>query len=256
MTMYAWATPAFVNGSPVDHTWVTTFDNNQQNYVDENAVIVAGEDYWFCWGSYHPTGTGLGNQPGNLPFATCLVVPNVDSNTSHAARGTIFTYGVDGVCHQLANQVLYATGPTPMTVRNARGYMASTFIYGTYGLQNSAWASKVQSCSSPSGGGGGLSLAPGGILPVDDFEKHARTVLVADPLLLNKLLALRADVHSFAGQKIPGSIPPNAATLNARNQHLIQQAAVLLGPQKFELVFGFPPDQEINLVDPAVNSGP
>ena len=30
-------------------------------------------------------------------------------NEFFPARGTIFTYGVDGVCHQLANQAHYAT---------------------------------------------------------------------------------------------------------------------------------------------------
>ena len=64
-------------------------------------------------------------------LAKCLVAPNANSQTVAAARGTIFTYGIDGVCHQLANQVLYATGigaVAPLTVRNARGYIASTFL--------------------------------------------------------------------------------------------------------------------------------
>ena len=26
-SLYAWAVPAFSAGSPVDHTWVTTYDN-------------------------------------------------------------------------------------------------------------------------------------------------------------------------------------------------------------------------------------
>jgi hypothetical protein len=259
----AWVVPAFSSGSPVDHTWVTTYDNRQTVYPDVSQVAQAGESYFYCWGSFHPRGgtpgnaTGyLGEQNGDLQLAKCLVKPNADSRTDAAGRGTIFTYGVDGVCHQLANQVLHATGiggAKPLTVRNARGYMASTFVYGTYGLQSSAWANKLVSCGAPS-----ASLtAPTGAMTMpglpDDFETRAREVLGSeDPKLLSDLLTLRADVHRFAAQKWPGFTSPSAAALNARNQHLIEQAAKLLGPQKFTAIFGFAPDQKIDLVDPDV----
>jgi hypothetical protein len=36
--------------------------------------------------------------------------------------------------------------------------------------------------------------------------------------------------------------------------NLIDQAALLLGPKNFERVFGFPPGEKINLVDPSVMS--
>jgi hypothetical protein len=32
VNLYAWATPAFINGSPVDHTWVATYDNRETAY--------------------------------------------------------------------------------------------------------------------------------------------------------------------------------------------------------------------------------
>src|SRR5271166_2982783 len=146
--LYAWAAPAFTTGSPVDHTWVTTYDNRINPYPDERAVVVAGQFYWYCWGDFHSQGGTpanpdglLGQQDGDLALAKCLVTPNADSRTVPAARGTIFTYGIDGMCHQLASQVLYATGSGAvkrLTVSAARGYMASTFIYGTHGLQHSS----------------------------------------------------------------------------------------------------------------------
>lgn len=146
-TLFAWVVPAFTSGSPVDHTWVTSYDNRATAYSNDQQVAAAGECYWYCWGSFHATGgtpgnpTGfLGTQVGDLAMAQCLVQPNADSRNVPAARGTIFIYGVDGVCHQLANQVLYSTGigAQPMTVHGARGYAASTFLYGTYGLQHVA----------------------------------------------------------------------------------------------------------------------
>ncbi|SDA87876.1 hypothetical protein [Mesorhizobium qingshengii] len=263
VTLHAWATPAFVGGSPVDHTWVTTYNNQQHHYANAAAVAAAGKDYWFCWGSYHPTGgtpgnqTGtLGKQSGHLALARCLVQSNADSATVPAAQGTILIYGIDGVCHQLANQVLYATTGTLLTVKKARGYGASSFLYGTYGLRHAAWASKIQHCLGTSalvaGGAGGVTKMQG--LP-DDFEEHARSVLGdEEPELLAKLLSLKGEVQNFTAQRIPGFAPPSAETINARNQHLIDQAALLLGPKHFERVFGFPPGEKINLVDPSVTS--
>ena len=156
--LYAWAVPAFIDESPVDPTWVTSYDNRTQNFADIAAVIAANQDYWFCWGDYHAKGgtpsspSGfLGSQSGDLNVARCLVQPNADCSSTYAARGTIFTYGVDGVCHQLANQVLYSTragGAQPLTVAKARGYWVSTAIYGTYGLQHAAWSGKIAACTA------------------------------------------------------------------------------------------------------------
>lgn len=265
-TLYAWAVPAFTSNSPVDHTWVTTYDNRKNAYANDADVAAAGEFYWYCWGSFHPAGgtpnnrTGfLGEQPGNLAFAQCLVEPNADSRTVPAARGSIFVYGVDGVCHQLANQVLYATGAggaTPLTVSKARGYMASVFIYKTYGLQETAWLNQIAKCGGQPPKESPMAAAAKGppiSAPPDQFEAHAREVLKKDdPKLLTDLLALRSDVQRFSAQPWPGLTSPDAETLNARNQHMLSQAALLLGPQKFEAIFGFPPDQKVDLVDPNI----
>ncbi|WP_210208666.1 hypothetical protein, partial [Rhodoplanes roseus] len=252
VTLYAWAVPAYFTDSPVDHTWVTTYDNRQSAYQTDAQVAAAGEDYWYCWGSFHPTGGTpinsdgfLGQQGGNRALAECLVQPNADSSTVPAARGTIFTYGVDGVCHQLANQVLFATGTggqPQLTVKLARGYFASSFIYGPWGLQHTAWVNKIAACSGAAAppsvlAAGGAALAG----PPDDFEARAREVLgPGDPKKLSDLMALRTDTRRFAAQAWPGAAP-SAETLNARNQHLIDQAAALLDPREFEAIFGFPP---------------
>jgi hypothetical protein len=47
-TLYAWATPAFSSGSPVDHTWVTTYDNRVNAYPAIADVIAANQLYWYC----------------------------------------------------------------------------------------------------------------------------------------------------------------------------------------------------------------
>ncbi|WP_316229472.1 hypothetical protein [Bradyrhizobium sp. SZCCHNR1070] len=266
-TLYAWTVPAYSSGSPVDHTWVTTYDNRTSVYQTDADVIAAGQFYWYCWGSFHPTGgtpvnpTGfLGSQGGNLAFAQCLVLANADSRTTPAARGTIFVYGVDGVCHQLANQVLYATGSattSALTVRGARGYMVSTFLYGTYGLQHAAWAAKIAACSSvrlpPQAGGMAMTAASTGPSAPDEFERHAGQVLgAANPKLL-ELLRLRSDVHQFVARAWPGTGQPSADALNARNQHMLDEAAKLLDPAEFKAIFGIDPGDKIDLVDPGIS---
>ncbi len=265
-TFYSWVVPAYTANSPVDHTWVTTYDNRVNPYPDDAAVVAAKRDYWYCWGDFHPAGKIPGNptgfldsQSGQLTIARCLVTSNADSEKAPGARGTIFNYGMDGVCHQLANQVLYATKSSsrpPLTVKKARGYGASTFLYGVYGLQAAAWRNKLHNCAGVDPlamiqqQGGNVAMTE----PVDDFEVHARAVLADEPELLGKLLALRSEVQVFMAQKLPGFAPPEPATLNARNQHLLDQAAILLGPETFEKVFGMPANAKIDLVDPSIAS--
>jgi hypothetical protein len=259
-TLFAWACPAFTTGSPVDHTWVTTYDNRTHADQNDPQVAAAGESYWYCWGSFHAAGgtpvnpTGfLGSQVGDLTVAQCLVQANADSQHVYAARGTIFTYGKDGVCHQLANQVLYSTGTggaRPMTVQGSRGYQASIFVYGTYGRQHVAWVNKVSSCGAPQvlTAAGGIPMAG----PPDEFEARARQVLGdSDPETLAKLLALRVEAQRSVAIRPPGA-PLSAEALNAQNQRVFDEAARILGPRKFEEIFGFPPGAKIDLVDPTI----
>ncbi len=240
--LYAWARPAFFSQSPVDHTWVTNYDN----HLDQNPN---DSDYWYCWGDFHtpnsPAPRLLGNQNGTLDLARCLVQSNVPSTTNIDARGTIFSYGKDGVCHQLANQVLYATGGRqhPLTVFGARGYPKSLFIYGTYGLQQQqAWNVKSQFCTT---------RYPMGVHPMseqpDNFKQYARQ-FITNEQQLNGLLQLREDrQHALFNMEAA-----TANDINEGNQYLLDRAAELLGNQLFEKVFGTPPDDRTNLVNPEI----
>ena len=90
----------------------------------------------------------------------------------------------------------------------------------------------------------------------DDFETHARRVLEPhDRKLLNELLALRAEAQHDAKRLQPGEPLPTAETLNSRNQQFLDRAAQLLGSEKFVKIFGFPPYQKLDLVDPGMLGG-
>ena len=88
----------------------------------------------------------------------------------------------------------------------------------------------------------------------DDFEQQAMAVLGAGDPKLADLLRLRGDVLRFAAQAWPGTGQPSAEALNARNQHLLNEAAKLLPKDQFEAIFGFPPGETIDLVDKSVSS--
>lgn len=263
--LYAWAVPGLFGISPVDHTWVTTYDNRTDLLESVQRVIEAQQYFWFCWGDFHAQGgtpatkTGpLGEAEGDLAQARCLVQPNVSSNAVQAARGTIFRYGLDGVCHQLANQVLYASGSDgapPLTVARARGYMFSSFRYGAYGANNAAWTKKRDACGAGGRTAGGERRRKRMTRKPDDFETRAREVLKGqDRALLPKLLALRTQTQRLSSHQWSKAHAPAAAEINTRNQEMFDRAADLLGPENFQKIFGAPAYEEVNLVDPKVLS--
>jgi hypothetical protein len=143
MAVYAWVKNAYIKGNfLLDHTWVTSYDIYAQQYSSINQVMNANEQYWFSKGDFwsvsrmkRPIVQGVSSGAEN-----CLVGPN-----NKAASGTIHTYGIDGVCHQVANQVLYAA-VGPLTVSAARGYTLSSALYGTYGRNELEWAQARDHC--------------------------------------------------------------------------------------------------------------
>lgn len=82
----------------------------------------------------------------------------------------------------------------------------------------------------------------------DDFEARASEVLQARSDLLSQLISLRSDCQLSLSQL--ALLAPSAATLNENHQLYLDRAAELLGPKYFEEVFGYPPGQRIDLIDP------
>jgi hypothetical protein len=269
-TLYAWALPALFGGSPVDHTWVTDFDPRIKSYPTINDVIAASANNWFCWGSYHQKGGTpqyadgfLGSIAADFSLATCLVTSNLPSSGNPPAQGTIFHYGVDGVCHQLANQVLWSSNGAsggPLTVSLARGYHVSTFLFGTYGLQHSAWQTKSLGCSTGIGNlivRGTLSQSMDAT-DSDDFEQQASALLIQPEAAerLQRLLELRRTAvrtsEAMRSRMSTEMFAPSGDELNAHYNNVLRQAATLLKPEEYRALFGFEPGEVVNLVDPAM----
>src|SRR5262245_38770350 len=83
-------------GLPFDHTYVTS----------------SVGDRWGCKGRERG-GRIICRGSGDLTFARCLACPDGRAVT---------TYGVTGVCHQIANRILYPAG---ILVDRASGYNRS-----------------------------------------------------------------------------------------------------------------------------------
>jgi hypothetical protein len=266
-TLWAWATPTPYAHSPVDHTWVTDYDNRidepPANIAD---VIGASENYWFCWGSFHERGDSpeapagsLGSMSGNIALAHCLCASNAPSASDKPTCGTIFLYGIEGVCHQLANQILWSTasgGNPPLTVSSARGYGASTFFYGTYGLQHNAWAARKAACGkvSTAASGSSSTTMSGSPSPNDDeFAEKAATVLSKGSAdnKLPALLALRRQAQEklLAAQR---ETRVSAGALNEMHRFFLTRAATLLNDAEFVDIFSIAKSDipNVELVDP------
>jgi hypothetical protein len=99
---------------------------------------------WDCFGR-DDNGAMICTGSGSSKFANCL--SQVDSKAG-------IVYGINGVCHQAADRILYPAG---LTVALAGGFPQSLFFFGVYGLFG--WPEKLSGCLPPPGGEG---APPGG----------------------------------------------------------------------------------------------
>lgn len=246
MDVLVWVTPAAVTGSPVDHTWVTSYDSNTSVLMDLNAVIANGQFYWFCWGRFYVN--GIPRRPlltaTTTSTSNCLVGAN-----SPTERGTIQWYGIHGVCHQVANQVIY---PTRQRVSAARGYRASSAIWGSYGISDRAWNERRRQCAT-----GVSSLSPH-FMSARILYTRARYYLGAESRIpqelerQRKLLLDDIDDIGFARKGVSERTPDRVKALNLRIATFLGNAISLLDDRNeiFVKLFGVEPDVEINLIDP------
>ena len=93
----------------------------------EHTYVISDAGHrWACHGSADGgRETCVGS--GHADLAACLAQPN-------ALAGII--YGVTGVCHQIANRILW---PADVRVDQAIGYRFSSAVYGQYGALSWHW---------------------------------------------------------------------------------------------------------------------
>jgi len=236
--LYAWVGP-LSSDAQADHTWVTSYETPEQPYPDIEAVIKAGECYWYCCDGYRPAGADgrharglIATSPRNMESARKMCAPN-----EPRAHEAFLQYGIDGICHQVSNRVLASAGRSAATVSLARRYWFSNFVFGTYGRGAAAKSGIALHAFPP---------------PVDEFERHFYDMLGLyanlQPLrrirdeLGRRLDALRGELPklgALAAQRVNGEIKGH-----------LEKVRAVLAPGEYARLFGEPPGGEVCLVDP------
>lgn len=250
VSLYAWANP-LRHLHLADHTWVSTYD--------APSGCPPPTDYWYCTGACHPTGAGttaraLRTGRADLALAHCIAQPNV--STFHPGPATAgIHYGIDGVCHQISNRVLFATSIVgdSLTVSGAHGYHASRFLSGKYGSNVAQWHQLLRRCT-------GTPAARSGDEPMDDLEQmiaealgpnYDRTKLDGVRAVQAELIARKdvLDAEVQRGERAGGAYAD--AVNDLLNEHLTEVANIL-GAEDYRRVFQLEPGEPISVVDPRV----
>lgn len=234
---------------------MTSYDIRLSPYANVGQVLNANECYWFCRGDFWSTPRVPEPLVYGIPTsgaAACLVVPN-NRNES----GTVLVYAIDGVCHQVANQVLYVTANIPvgrpLTVSKARGYTLSSLLYGTYGRREQEWDQARINC---------------GVKPINAWRRRGLTSLLSrrmayclntstnDPNVMDlerrrRALLLEIDTIGFRQQLPNETVQQRVAELNFAINNFLREAEEFLPDDNHLLrVLGIERSQEAFVIDP------
>lgn len=195
--------------------------------VDHTYVLSDGFT-WGCWGR-SSGGHAVCNGNGSATSSNCL-----SQTSSHAG----IVYGVTGVCHQTANRILY---PARVLVSGARGYGASSFMYGTYGLNAIEWILRRNRCmgTKASGKAGTAKAGAGGtkdqkfLMQVENLYTKAAQKATTP----NAVRALDAAPQAILGKEL-GLFTEYRLGKKVAGKHISRlvgsQAALLINKQKYD----------------------
>lgn len=167
--------------------------SDPSRYADHTYVVFHNpETRWGCFGR-DQGGTKLVSDRGHFK--------NADQASEPSGQAGII-YGITGVCHQAANRILKGAGSLKL-VRDAKGYWASHFMYGAYGI------------------GGGFEMEFENLANMDELKKVQG---YDKALLLNKI-----DVQFAIKNKLN----------NPLEEAKVLQLAKILTEHKYEIQYHF-----------------
>jgi hypothetical protein len=261
--LWSWAAAMVYPVDDWDHTWVTDYGSLTTSRRK------AAKDYWYCGGKYHGSAHAaqLRRARADLRFARCIAAPNLRGCwRGNPALGGIY-YGVTGVCHQIANRVLFATSfhpdghHQPITVCGARNYLATLIGFdGPYGSTIAEWEERVAHCMimadiAVTRDEENRPVLPGG--PMDNLESVVKDRL-GDEYDADKAVDISIMQRAFARDRelLIQQIETRALTarqyareFNALLTKYLVQIESILGPENYRRAFdGVPPDAPV--VDP------
>jgi hypothetical protein len=225
---------------------VTSYDIRVNNYSDINQVISAQENYWYCKGVFHSHGDFIGKINYSSPYSNCLVT----SNDSINGNGSIIRYGIDGVCHQVSNQVLYRSkNPfNNLRVDKSRGYKLSSLIFDTYGLNKDIWRQNKINCSINTFTKNQKSLLS---IRANSFAKKRNINMNIIKDLEQKRLILLTSLESegIATKNITESVNQRVEKMNLLIHEYTINASNLVDNDLYEYIFGIEPGVRIDIID-------
>ena len=246
MQLYVWRKRTPIALYLADHTWVTSYDIRTNNYSDIDQVISAQESYWYCKGDFHSHGDFIGKINYSSPYANCLVTPNNSIN----GNGSIIRYGIDGVCHQVSNQVLYRSkNPfSNLRVDKARGYKLSSSIFETYGLNKDMWQQNKINCLSNTFTKNQKSLL---MIRANEFaRKHNINMNIIKDLENRRLMLLTSlESEGTAIRGITESVNQRVEKMNLLIREYTITASNLINNDFYKYIFGIEPGVRIDIID-------
>lgn len=240
--LYVWKRP--VKGSRLDHTMVT-------DYATFSMEPIPAVNYWYCWGVAHNTGDRFNSKEADLDLAICISTPNVHPD-DHA--GILGPYGFHGVCHQVANRVLYATKSDtnrPITVDGAHGYIFSKYLYGEYGTGTPGWEHHLSICGGSTtmtiddGGNGGMAIFSPIEKDLTDAQKKSLFLIHDELLSEKKILEDRVMGEEINGEEFANQVNQLMTTK-------MREIAKIIGDAAYEQIFKQSPDEPVAVMDPEI----
>ena len=225
---------------------LNAYDIRTNNYSDIDQVISAQESYWYCKGDFHSHGDFIGKINYSSPYANCLVTPNNSIN----GNGSIIRYGIDGVCHQVSNQVLYRS-KNPLNnlrVDKARGYKLSSLIFETYGLNKDMWQQNKINCLSNTFTKNQKSLL---MIRANEFaRKHNINMNIIKDLENRRLMLLTSlESEGTAIRGITESVNQRVEKMNLLIREYTITASNLINNDFYKYIFGIEPGVRIDIID-------
>ncbi len=248
-TLVAWAAPLWDSVRVANHTWVTTYES-------PTTCSPPNEDYWYCTGSCRDTTDPsievreLGHWSADVQLARCIAQPNVKSSKPVAANSGV-VYGIDGVCHQIANRVLFAAsdGGSPPTVEGAKFYPVTWLLYGTYGdvKRPWQWIRLLRDCSA----GDRMAVSEDDVFATwIEAQLGERGEQFAERLV-NLRTEIRAEKEALDLEVVSGRINGEEFA-NRINQLATTRIREMLGDEDYERLFDVRANEEIVICDPRI----
>lgn len=246
--VYVWANPLKSFGI-LDHTWVVTYNPIQVCPPDTSKG-----DYWYCWGICHETGKFnpkarlLHVSRADMKLANCISKPN--DKEDHA--GITSWYGRYGVCHQVANRILFSVATDiklPLLVNGAHGFWLSHLLYGNYGGSKGNWENVQQKC-------GVVRIQPNlmDLSPMIDMLRLTLGDDFSDEMIKQlrdvqqEMLMQKAAMEEMV-EANEMSVENFAIAINRMLTKYMPQLAQIVGIEYSRLVFGVDSGEEVYLID-------